>query len=164
MPYIFYYLFLAAPLIVITFIDIEHKIIPDVITIPGIVVGAASSFLLMHGEWKAIGVNVALGIFVGGGFLALVGFGYEWLKKREGIGGGDIKLAAMFGAFFGWKAVVFILFMSALAGSLVGVVFLVAFRKGLKYAIPFGPFLAAGAMVYLFWGDIIIGWYLGLLR
>lgn len=163
LPYLFYYLLLIAPLIVITFIDLEHKIIPDVITLPGIVIGVLSRFTMMHGKWTVVGADVLLGIIVGGGFLALVGFGYEWLKKREGLGGGDVKLAAMLGAFFGWKGVIFILFMSSVVGSVVGVALILIYKKGTKYAIPYGPFLAIGAVVYLFWGEIILNWYLGLM-
>lgn len=161
-PYLLYYLLLISPLIVVTFIDLEHRIIPDVIAIPGIFVGVAVRFIMMHGDWTTVGVDVLLGIVVGGGFLAVVGLGYEWLKKREGLGGGDIKLAAMLGAFFGWKGIIFILLISSVVGSLAGVVLILIFRKGMKYAIPYGPFLAFGAIVYLFWGEVILNWYLGL--
>lgn len=161
-PYVLYYLFLIAPLIVITFIDLEHRLILDIITIPGIAVGIASRFILMHGDWLAVGKDTLLGILVGGGFLAIVGFGYEWIKKCEGLGGGDVKLAAMLGAFFGWKGIIFILFLSSVIGSLVGIILLVVFKKGLKFAIPYGPFLALGAIAYLYWGDMILSWYLGL--
>jgi len=161
-PCLIYYFLLIAPLIVVTFIDLEHRIIPDVISIPGIVAGALSQFLLMHGSWDVIGLDVLLGVVVGGGFLALVGFGYEFLKKREGLGGGDIKLAAMLGAFFGWKGIIFILFMSSVVGSFVGVILLTVFKKDTKFAIPYGPFLAIGAIVYLFWGEWILNWYFGL--
>jgi leader peptidase (prepilin peptidase)/N-methyltransferase len=162
-PYLIYYLLLIAPLIIITFIDLEHRLIPDVITIPGIVAGALSQFVLMHGTWKSLSFNIIVGVIVGGGFLALVGFGYEWLKKQEGLGGGDVKLAAMLGAFFGWKGIIFILLISSLLGSFAGIILLVVFRKGLKYAIPYGPFLTAGALIYLFWGDVILNWYLNLM-
>lgn len=162
-PYFIYYLLLISPLLIITFIDIEHRLIPDMITLPGIIAGGLSQFILMHGTWKAIGINVALGILIGGGFLAIVGFGYEWLKKQEGLGGGDVKLAAMLGAFFGWKGIIFILLLSSILGSLIGIIMMVVFKRGLKYAVPYGPFLAAGAIVYLFWGERILNWYLGLL-
>lgn len=162
-PYLIYYLLLISPLIVVTFVDLEHRIIPDIISIPGIVAGALSSFILMHGKWTEIGVDILLGIVVGGGFLAIVGLGYEWIKKREGLGGGDIKLAAMLGAFFGWKGIIFILFLSSILGSIVGITLIVGLKKGMKYPIPYGPFLATGAVVYLFWGDAILNWYLGLM-
>jgi len=162
-PYVIYYLLLISPLIVITFIDIEHKIIPDVITIPCIAAGVASRFILMHGKWTSVGGDTLAGILVGGGSLAIIAFVYEWFKKREGLGGGDIKLAAMLGAFFGWKGVIFILFISSFIGSLVGVIFLILFKKDFKYAMPYGPFLAAGALIHLFWGDVILNWYLSLI-
>lgn len=161
-PYIFYYIFLISPLIIVTFIDLEHRLIPDVITIPGIVVGAASQFILMHGSVQSISLSIGLGIIVGGGFLAIVGYGYELIKKREGLGGGDVKLAAMFGAFFGWKGVVFILFISSIVGSIVGIILIIAYKRDLKHAIPYGPFLALGAVIYLFFGDFLLNWYLGL--
>lgn len=162
LPYLFYYLFLIAPLIVVTFIDLDHRIIPDVITIPGILIGAFSRYMLMHGTWQSVGLDIFLGILVGGGFLALVGFGYEWLKKIEGLGGGDVKLAAMLGAFFGWKGIIFILFLSSVIGSLIGIIYIVILKKGMKYALPYGPFLALGAIIYLFWGELILHWYLNL--
>lgn len=162
-PYIIYYLLLISPLIVITFIDIEHRIIPDIITIPGIVVGAASRFILMHGKWTFVGSDILAGILIGGGALALIALVYERIKRHEGLGGGDIKLAAMLGAFFGWKGAIFILFISSVIGSLAGVVFLTILKKDFKYALPYGPFLAAGAVIYLFWGDAILSWYLGII-
>lgn len=162
-PYLFYYLFLVAPLIIITFIDLDFRLIPDAVTLPCIAVGVLSRFVMMHGKWSSVGFDVLLGILVGGGFLALVGFGYEWIKKREGLGGGDVKLAAMLGAFFGWKGIIFILFISSVIGSLAGVILILVYKKGLKYAIPYGPFLAAGAIIYLFWGETILNWYLNLI-
>jgi leader peptidase (prepilin peptidase)/N-methyltransferase len=103
-----------------------------------------------------------LGVLVGGGFLCIVGLGYEWLKKQEGLGGGDVKLAAMLGAFFGWKAVIFILLVSSVLGSIVGILLIVVLKKGLKYAMPFGPFLVVAAYIYLFFGEKILNWYLSL--
>lgn len=162
-PYIIYYIFLAAPLIVITFIDLEHRIIPDLITLPGIVIGAASRFLTMHGSYFDVGLDIFLGILIGGGFLAIVGIGYELIKKREGLGGGDVKLAAMLGAFFGWKGVIFILFSSSVLGSFIGIILVLAYKKDMKFAVPYGPFLALGAIFFLFWGEPILNWYLGLI-
>ena len=73
---------------------------------------------------------------------------------------GDIKLAAMFGAFFGWQGVLSILLFSSFLGSFVGVLMILFFKKGLRQAIPFGPFLAGGALIYLYYGSEILAWYL----
>jgi leader peptidase (prepilin peptidase)/N-methyltransferase len=161
--FLIYFCFLVAPLIVVTFIDLEHRLIPDVISLPGIIAGAMARLAFnTGGNWTPVVIDIILGILVGGGFLSLVGLGYEWLKKQEGLGGGDVKLAAMLGAFFGWKAVIFILLVSSMLGSIVGLVLIFIFRKGLKYAMPFGPFIVAAAYVYLFFGERILNWYLGL--
>jgi len=160
--YLIYFCFLVAPLIVVTFIDLEHRLIPDVISIPGIAAGVMARLAFMHGPVTPVLVDIILGILVGGGFLCLVGLGYEWLKKQEGLGGGDVKLACMLGAFFGWKAIIFILLASSMLGSIVGLTLMLVFKKGLKYAMPFGPFLVAAAYIYLFFGEKILNWYLGL--
>jgi leader peptidase (prepilin peptidase)/N-methyltransferase len=89
--------------------------------------------------------------------------GYELLTRKEGMGGGDIKLLAMIGAFLGWKAILPIVFFSSLMGTLVGVPVMLIKKADSKLAIPFGPFLAAAALFYLFWGPALIRWYLGLL-
>lgn len=163
MPWAIWFLLFIAPLIVVTFIDLEHQIIPDVISLPGIVVGLAAQIVLL--PKGTIGASLAhggLGILVGGGFLFLVSYTYLKLRKREGLGGGDIKLAAMFGAFLGWEAILFILVVSSVLGSVVGLVVATIKRKGLTHAIPYGPFLVAAALLYLFFGHEILMWYLRL--
>lgn len=155
----FFVLFLfCMALVVITFIDIEHQIIPDRISLSGIVVGFASSFILPWLSWK----SSLIGIVTGGGSLLIVALGYQFLTKKEGMGGGDIKLLAMMGAFLGWRAVPFIIFLSSLAGSAVGISLMLARGKDSRLSIPFGPFLAFGALMFVFFGRQIIGWYLGL--
>jgi len=162
--YLIYFCFLVAPLIVVTFIDLEHRLIPDVISIPGIFAGAMArlAFIKPGIPYTPVLIDIILGILVGGGFLCIVGLGYEFLKKQEGLGGGDVKLASMLGAFFGWKAIIFILLLSSLLGSIVGLFLIFVMRKGLKYAMPFGPFLVAAAYIYLFFGERVLNWYLGL--
>ena len=160
--YLIYFCFLVAPLLVVLFIDLEHRLIPDVISLPGIVAGAMARLAFNHGPVTPVLIDIILGVLVGGGFLCIVGLGYEFLKKQEGLGMGDVKLACMLGAFFGWKAIIFILLLSSLLGSVVGIVLIVIFRKGLKFAMPFGPFLVAAAYVHLFFGEKILNWYLGL--
>lgn len=155
----FFVLFLfCSALVAVTFIDIEHQIIPDSISLPGIVVGFAVSFFLPWLGWK----NSLIGIAAGGGSLLIVAWGYHLLTKKEGMGGGDIKLLAMMGAFLGWKAIPFIIFSSSLIGSVVGVSLMAARGKDSQLPIPFGPFLALGALLYIFFGRELIGWYLGL--
>lgn len=151
------FLFCSA-LVVITFIDIEHQIIPDEISLPGIAVGFILSFFLQGHTW----LNSLLGILLGGGSLLLVAYLYQKLTGKDGMGGGDIKLLAMMGAFLGWKAVPFIIFTSSLVGSLIGVSIMLLQKKDSKFAIPFGPYLAFGAVLYIFYGKSLIRWYLGL--
>jgi len=149
---------LCSALVVITFIDIEHQIIPDEISLSGIVVGFVLSFFLKGHSW----LNSLLGILLGGGGLLLIAYTYQRLTGKDGMGGGDIKLLAMMGAFLGWKAVPFIIFASSLVGSLVGVSLMLIQKKDSKLAIPFGPYLAFGAVLYIFYGKSLIQWYLGL--
>lgn len=151
--------FLAA-LIVITFIDLDHQIIPDAISIPGIFVGFAAAFLPGQPSWIASLAGIALG----GGSLWAVAAGYEWLTGREGMGGGDIKLLAMIGAFLGWKAIPVTLLLASLLGTVIGLALMAARGRDTRMAIPFGPFLAVGAVCALFWGDALIEWYLNLSR
>ena len=152
---IFLFLFTAA-LLAIAFIDLQHKIIPDVISLPGILIGLAFSFF----PSAAISpLDALIGVVGGGGFLLLVGTVFEKLTGREGMGGGDVKLLAMIGAWMGWKALPFIILISSLTGAVIGGVSLVVTRQGVRSRIPFGPFLALGALVFLFFGDSITLWF-----
>ncbi|MGQ9645232.1 MAG: prepilin peptidase [Thermodesulfobacteriota bacterium] len=157
--YVFYFVFLSS-LIAITVIDLYHQIIPDVISLPGIGVGLIASFILPQLTF----LNSLTGLLLGGGSLYLVATLYHWLFKREGMGGGDVKLLAMIGAFLGWKAVVLTILLGSLVGSIVGVVVILIKGKDFKYAIPFGPFLSLGAALALFYGENLIAWYLSLNR
>jgi len=135
-------------LIVITFIDLRHQIIPDVISLPGIPVFFFLAVIFMNlTVWESL-----LGILIGGGCLFMIAFLYEIITKREGMGGGDIKLLAMLGAFLGWKSLFFILFVSSLLGAVVGVSAMIIKGQDMKYAVPFGPFLSIAAVAYLFVG------------
>ena len=147
----------TAAMIVITFIDLDHRIIPDVISLPGIVVGFALSFRGDPGP-----VSSAVGILIGGGILLAVAWGYAAWTGREGMGGGDIKLLGMIGAFLGWPAVPFTMLVSSLTGSIVGLSLMWWTGSDAKYAIPFGPFLALGALAYVFCGEEVLTWYLAL--
>jgi leader peptidase (prepilin peptidase)/N-methyltransferase len=158
-----YFVFTAA-LIVITFIDLRLRIIPDVISLPGIGVGlAASAVRALPGGWSQLVNGLSgsfLGILAGGGILLVVATAYNLVTGKEGMGGGDIKLLAMIGAFLGWKGALFTLFAGSFAGAVVGGILMLFFGKDLKYAVPFGPFLALGALVHLFSGEAILGWYI----
>jgi leader peptidase (prepilin peptidase)/N-methyltransferase len=161
--YLVYFCLLIVPLLIASIIDLKHYIIPDSITIPGIIVGFGVHVILGGDySYRMAALDSLLGILVGGGALYLVAIAYEKLKKQEGLGGGDVKLIAMLGAFFGWRASILILLISSLLGSFVGLLLIIILRKGLKYAIPFGPFLAVAGLIYLFAGEWIINWYLGL--
>ena len=146
----------VAALVVITFIDLDHRLIPDVISLTGIVIGFLLALLgITIGIWNSL-----IGIAVGGGSLYLVAIAYEAVTKREGMGGGDVKLLAMIGAWLGWQAVLFTLFFSSLLGSLIGGSVMMLKKEDGKYAIPFGPFLALAALAYVFFGEKLIHWYL----
>ena len=151
---------LIAAFLVITFIDIDHRIIPDVITLPGIPIGLAASF----GPGIISPLESLMGILSGGGSLFLVAWIYQAIAKREGMGGGDIKLLAMIGAFIGWKGVLFTIFVASLTGTLAGMALILRRREGMKLAVPFGPFLAVGAIAYLFIGAEVMTWYLRTMR
>lgn len=147
---------LSALLLALAAIDLEHLILPDKLTIPGIVVGVALQ------PWIGwVGVRGALiGAALGAGIL-LVAYGGWWLVRREeGLGLGDVKMLALVGAFLGWRGVVVTLFLGALAGAVVGVALLVARRGDAKSRLPFGTFLAAGALVALYFGPALVNGYL----
>jgi len=142
---------LLAALIAITAIDLQHQIIPDVITLPGIVVGVAASLVGGRVTW----IESVIGAAVGGGiFLVII------LVSGGGMGGGDMKLGAMLGAFLGWKLGLLALLLSVLSGGAVAIALLALGRKGRKEAIPFGPFMALGGAVAVLWGDRLLAWYL----
>jgi len=155
LSYLIYFLFVDG-LIVVTVIDLYHQIIPDVVSIPGIGVGLLGSFIIPHHTC----LDALIGILAGGGSLFLVAVLYQWLFKREGMGGGDIKLLAMIGAFLGWKAVILTILLGSLIGSIAGIMIMILKGKNFKYAIPFGPFLSLGAVTALFYQNEIIFWYL----
>ena len=137
-------------------IDLEHQILPNSITLPGIVVGVLLSLIAPPG-WR----DALIGALLGAGILyAIAGAYYLW-RREEGIGMGDVKMLAMIGAFLGWKAVLVTLVLSSFSGALIGVVLMAAQRGGMKLALPFGTFLAIGALVAMFVGEPLIAWYAG---
>lgn len=170
----FIYLILLFSLIVISFIDLEHMIIPNIITLPGILVGFIFSMIstnwdqfkeLVHSiNFSNIGYMISkfpaldsfLGIIFGGGILLLIASIYKLIRKREGMGMGDVKLLAMLGAFLGINGVLFIIFLSSLIGSVVGISLIVYNKGDLKFAMPYGPFLSLAAVIYMFIGGLKI--------
>lgn len=149
-----YFVFIAT-LILITYIDIDHQIIPNQITLPGIPLFFLASLALP----EVTPVASLVGILVGGGSLLIVGWTYRLIAKREGMGGGDVKLLAMIGALEGWKGVLFTIYIASAVGAGVGLIVMLLRKKNFKLAIPFGPFLSIGAILYLFFGAAIINWY-----
>ena len=155
--YILFLLF-AATLVTISFIDLDHKIIPDILSLPGIVAGWGASFF----PWSVFWLDSLIGTMAGGGSLFLVAFIYERITGREGMGGGDIKLLAMIGAWMGWRPLPLIVLVSSLTGAVIGAVFILFAGKGYRFKIPFGPFLSLGALFYLIFGRDLTGWYFSL--
>ncbi len=150
------YALLLSSLIVVTFIDLDHQIIPNEITLPGMVVGLlTAAFILPQGFWNGL-----IGLALGGGLFYLIADLSHRILKQEGMGGGDIKLIAMIGAFLGWQNVLVTIFIGALLGSAIGIFLIVVRGRGRRVPIPFGPFLSAGAVISLFWGHDILYWYL----
>ena len=148
----------VAAMIVISFIDLDHQIIPDEISLPGIVLGVIVAAV---GYGPPL-VDSVIGVLLGGGLLWAVAAGYAALMKRDGMGGGDIKLLAMIGAFLGWRAVLVTVILGSLSGAVIGIAWIGLRGADRRVPIPFGPFLAAGAVCALFCGDALIDWYLAL--
>jgi leader peptidase (prepilin peptidase) / N-methyltransferase len=152
------HLWLVFGLITVSFIDIDHFLLPDKFTLSGIAIGILGAFLNPDRSFfAALG-----GVLIGGGFLWLIAWLYWVLKKQEGMGGGDIKLLAWIGAVLGMKAVPFVIIVSSLIGTVVGLALMKKTGDGMKTVIPFGPYLAFGAVLYMWGGEIIGNWYLAL--
>jgi len=151
-------LVLVLALIAVTFTDLEHRMIPDWITLPGILVGLA--FQLYPAPWSGLADGLLGAVVAGGLFYAIA-----WLSPRvfgkEGMGGGDIKLAAMMGAFLGLKVVIVAIYAGVLVGGVSAVALLVLGLARFREHIAFGPFLALGGVVAALWGRPILAWYLG---
>jgi leader peptidase (prepilin peptidase)/N-methyltransferase len=153
-PVLYQRVLFGCAMIVLFAVDLEHRILPDVITLPGIVVGFVLSLFMPPGWFDSL-----LGLLLGGGSLWLMGEAYFRLRHEEGMGFGDVKMLAMIGAFLGWKLTLLTLVLSSLLGSLIGVGMIAAKRGDMKYALPFGSFLAVGAMAASTIGDRIVDWY-----
>ncbi len=171
----------CSSLVIITFIDFDFQIIPDIITLPGILVGISlapffmsalneplpfhlASFMPHASPYLVRFLNSVIGMLCGALPLFFIGWLWEKLRHVEAMGGGDVKLMGMVGAFLGWKGALITIMIGALTGSVVGIL-LIAFKgHKMEKVIPFGPFLALGAVTTAFYGPDIISWYVGLLR
>jgi leader peptidase (prepilin peptidase)/N-methyltransferase len=149
-------LILVAILVALFGIDLEHQILPNTITLPGIVVGLMFSVIAPPG-WK----DALLGALLGAGVLYGIAAAYYAVRREEGLGMGDVKMLAMIGAFLGWKAVLVTLVLSSFSGAILGMALIAAQRGGMKLALPFGTFLAVGALAAMLAGDPLIAWYSG---
>jgi len=153
-------LFLVSALVVVAFVDIDHQVIPNAITLPGIPLGLLAGL--------AVGgppiLDRILGALTGAGFLYLVLLYGSALYGRDAMGEGDLNLIALVGAFLGWRGVVVTILFGCVAGSFVGLTMIAFGRLGRRDHMPFGPFLATGALVALFVGDQLISWYVTLIR
>jgi leader peptidase (prepilin peptidase) / N-methyltransferase len=169
---------LCSALLVITFIDFDHQIIPDVITLPGMVIGLLAAPLFMSaleppmafglgrllpfaGAYLTGFVNSLVGLVLGAAPLFVIGWLWEKFRKIEAMGGGDVKYMGMVGSFLGWKGAFLTIMLGALTGSLVGVTLIALKKHQADKVIPFGPYLAFGTLCTLFYGADIINWYFG---
>jgi leader peptidase (prepilin peptidase) / N-methyltransferase len=146
-------------MIVLFVIDLHHRILPNVITVPGTVIGLALSLFLPPG-W----VSSLIGVVMGGGLLLAMGEGYYRLRGVEGLGMGDVKMLAMIGAFLGWQLALVTLLLASFGGAVLGVALLATRRGSMQAALPFGTFLAVGAAIAAVAGDSLITWYVSFYR
>jgi leader peptidase (prepilin peptidase) / N-methyltransferase len=150
-------LLFACAMIVLFVVDLRHRILPNVITVPGLAAGLAFSFFLPPGWLASI-----LGALLGGGILFAIAEAYYRLRGVEGLGMGDVKMLAMIGAFLGWQLALVTLVLASFSGSLLGVGLIASGRGRAQSALPFGTFLAVGALIAAFWGDAMLSWYISL--
>jgi len=151
------YIILSSALIIITFIDLNEQIIPDEISLPGIVIGFIISFFVPYISF----INSALGLLAGGGIILIIALGGSAIFKKDAMGGGDVKLAAMIGAFLGWRYIIISLFLGFFIGALAGIFLIISKIKSREDIVPFGPFIVLGSFITLLWGKNIISWYIG---
>ncbi len=155
-PLVFSRLLLVCILIALFGIDLEHQILPNSITLPGIAIGVIVSLIAPPGIRDSL-----IGVLLGGGILyAIAGAYYLW-RREEGMGMGDVKMLAMIGAFLGWKAVLVTLVLSSFSGAIIGLLLMAVQRGNMKFALPFGTFLAIGALIAMLVGDPLVAWYTG---
>jgi leader peptidase (prepilin peptidase) / N-methyltransferase len=146
-------------MIVLFVIDLQHRILPNVITVTGVPIGLALSLFLPPGWQESL-----IGLLLGGGVLYVIGEAYYRLRGIDGLGMGDVKMLAMIGAFLGWRLTLVTLVFASFTGALVGMAVIASGRGGMKAALPFGTFLAAGAVIAAVAGDQLFNWYVSLYR
>ena len=155
-PFFIYAIFVCG-LIVATFVDFDFQIIPDEISVGGVILGLLAGFVFpeIHGATiHLLGLKEALlGVVVGGGTLWILGCVGDFIFKKETMGGGDIKLLAMVGAFLGWEAALLALPLASLFGAVVGVIIKLRTKESV---IAFGPYLALAALINIFWMEDIL--------
>lgn len=150
------YFILIASLIVVAWIDMDFYIIPDTISLPGIVIGFLSSVFILNLNW----LDSLVGILLGGGSLLSIALIYKIIRNKEGMGMGDVKLLAMIGAFLGWRSIIFIIIASSFLGSIIGAAYLMFSKEDSSKQIPFGPFISIATILYIFFGKQIINSYI----
>ena len=151
------YIILSSALIIIAFIDLNEQIIPDVISLPGVGAGLILSFFVPYISF----IDSALGVAVGGGIILIIGLVGSVIFKKEAMGGGDVKLAAMIGAFLGWRYIIISLFLGFFLGALGGIFLVLSKIKSRKDMVPFGPFIVLGSFINILCGEKILVWYVG---
>jgi leader peptidase (prepilin peptidase) / N-methyltransferase len=149
----------ACAMLVLFAIDLRHRVLPNAITLPGVVAGFLFSIILPPGWLSSL-----IGLLAGGGILFAIGEAYYRLRGVEGLGMGDVKMLAMIGAFLGWQLMILTLIMASFAGSIIGIALVLTRRGGMQYALPFGTFLAVGAVLAAVAGEPIVRWYIGFYR
>jgi leader peptidase (prepilin peptidase)/N-methyltransferase len=150
---------LVSALLVLSLVDLEHQLLPNAITLPGIVLGLAASLL----PGSAVG-PISAAAAAGGGWLAFaaVARAYERTRGMEGLGQGDWKMAAMLGAFLGWQKMLLTVLLASVGGTVVGLALIALRGRDMRYALPFGTFLGVAGILVVFLGDPILDWYRGL--
>jgi leader peptidase (prepilin peptidase)/N-methyltransferase len=142
-------------LVIVSGIDLDHFLLPDAFTLPGMVLGLVGGALNPERHF----IDALVGLLIGGGFLWAVAYFYFLLRKEEGMGGGDIKLLGWIGAVLGWQSIAFVIISSSIVGSIAGLIVAQREKKGMKTVIPFGPYLALGAVLYVLGGQFIAEQY-----
>ena len=151
------YIILSSALIIIAFIDLNEQVIPEVISLPGMAIGLILSVFVSYISF----INSVLGIVIGGGIILVIRLVGSLIFKKESMGIGDIELAAMIGAFLGWRYIAISLFLGFFLGALIGIILILSKIKGREDVVPFGPFIVLGSLITLLWGEKIITWYIG---
>ena len=160
------YWLLAFGLVLGSFVDIDEMWIPDRCTIGGMIVGPVVSFLIpsLHGSDGPVSglIHSLIGLGFGFGLLWGISILGRLILKKDAMGFGDVKLMGALGAFLGFESIIFIVFISSLLGSVIGISFIVAGKKELQSKIPFGPYIALAAMIWILggygWWDVYVGW------